>query len=48
MEISQLSSLYLNTYNQYNKILRTRNEYLKILFTNNIADKKYLDILLNN
>ena len=45
MELSQLSSLYLNTYNQYNKILRTRNEYLKILFTNNIADKKYLDIL---
>ncbi len=30
MELSQLSSLYLNTYNQYNKILRTRNEYLKI------------------
>ena len=27
MELSQLSSLYLNTYNQYNKILRTRNEY---------------------
>ena len=45
MELSQLSPLYLNTYNQYNKILKTRNEYLKVLFTNNIADKKYLDIL---
>lgn len=45
MELSQLSPLYLNTYNQYNKILKTRNEYLKVLFTNNIADKRYFDIL---
>ncbi len=45
IELSQLSKTYLNTYNEYNKILKTRNEYLKLLFTNSIADKKYFDIL---
>lgn len=45
IQLSQMSSLYLNTYNEYNKILKTRNEYLKILYNNGIADKKYLDIL---
>ena len=45
IELSQLSSLYLTTYNQYNKLLKTRNEYLKLLFTNGIADKNYFDIL---
>ena len=44
-QLSQLSREYLNTYNQYNKLLKTRNEYLKILFNNNIADKTYLDII---
>ncbi len=45
IELSQLSKSYLNTYNEYNKILKTRNEYLKLLFTSSIADKDYLDIL---
>ena len=45
IQISQLSNLYLNTLNEYNKILKTRNEYLKILFTNSLADKKYFDII---
>lgn len=45
IQISQISKSYLNTYNEYNKILKTRNEYLKILFSNSIADKTYLDIL---
>ena len=45
IQLSQISKVYLNTYNEYNKILKTRNEYLKILFNNSIADKKYLDIL---
>ena len=45
IELSQISKKYLNTYNEYNKILKTRNEYLKILFNNSIADKSYLDIL---
>ncbi|MBQ3436157.1 MAG: DNA replication/repair protein RecF [Bacilli bacterium] len=45
VELSQLSKIYLNTYNEYNKILRTRNEYLKLLYTNSIADTKYLDVL---
>lgn len=45
MELSQISEKYLVTYNEYNKILKTRNEYLKILFTNQIADRNYLDIL---
>ena len=45
IELSQLSKTYLNTYNEYNKILKTRNEYLKLLFTSHIADKNYLDIL---
>ena len=45
MELSQISLEYLKISNEYNKLLKTRNEYLKILFTNNIADKTYLDIL---
>jgi len=45
IQLSQLSKEYLNTYNQYNKLLKTRNEYLKVLFNNNIADKDYLDII---
>lgn len=45
IELSQLSKTYLNTYNEYNKILKTRNEYLKLLFTSSIADKNYLDVL---
>ena len=45
IQLSQISKVYLNTYNEYNKILKTRNEYLKILFSSSIADKKYLDII---
>ena len=45
IQLSQISKKYLNTYNEYNKLLKTRNEYLKILFNNSIADKDYLDIL---
>ena len=45
IQLSQISKSYLNTYNEYNKILKTRNEYLKILFQNSIADKAYLDII---
>jgi len=47
IELSQISNKYLNTLNEYNKILKLRNEYLKILYTNSIADKNYLDILTN-
>lgn len=45
IQLSQISKEYLNTYNEYNKILKTRNEYLKVLFNNSIADKSYLDII---
>ncbi|MBE6157703.1 MAG: DNA replication/repair protein RecF [Firmicutes bacterium] len=45
IELSQMSKIYLNTYNEYNKLLKTRNEYLKILFNNSIADVNYLDII---
>jgi len=45
IQLSQVSRVYLHTYNEYNKILKTRNEYLKVLFSNSIADKKYFDIL---
>ena len=45
IQLSQISKTYLNTYNEYNKLLKTRNEYLKILYNNNIADKNYLDII---
>ena len=45
IELSQISKIYLNTYNEYNKLLKTRNEYLKILFNNSIADINYLDII---
>ena len=45
IELSQISTKYLNTYNEYNKILKMRNEYLKLLLTSSVADKKYLDII---
>ena len=45
IELSQISKKYLNTYNEYNKILKMRNEYLKLLLTSSIADKNYLDII---
>ena len=45
IELSQISKIYLNTYNEYNKLLKTRNEYLKLLLSNSIADKKYLDVI---
>ncbi len=45
IQLCQLSRDYLNTYNEYNKLLKTRNEYLKILFNNSIADVNYLDII---
>ena len=45
IELSQISKVYLNTYNEYNKILKTRNEYLKILYSNSISDKSYLDVI---
>jgi len=45
IQLSQISKIYLNTYNEYNKLLKTRNEYLKILFNNSIADTNYLDVI---
>ncbi len=45
IQLSQVSKVYLNVYNEYNKLLRTRNEYLKVLFQNSIADISYLDII---
>lgn len=45
IQLSQISKVYLNVYNEYNKLLRTRNEYLKVLFQNSIADSSYLDII---
>lgn len=45
IELSQIDSNYLNTYNEFNKILRIRNEYLKMMYSNSLTDKSYLDIL---
>lgn len=45
IQLCQLSTEYLQVYNEYNKLLKTRNEYLKILFNNSIADENYLDII---
>jgi len=45
IEISQLSSDYINIYNEYNKLLKNRNEYLKLLYSNGYADERYFDIL---
>ncbi len=45
IQLSQISKTYLNTYNEYNKILKTRNEYLKILCSNSVADRTYLDVI---
>ena len=47
IQLSQISKVYLNIYNEYNKLLRTRNEYLKVLFQNSIVDSNYLDIITN-
>lgn len=45
IELSQIDKDYLNTYNEFNKILRIRNEYLKMMYSNSLTDKSYLDIL---
>lgn len=45
IELSQISIKYLNTYNEYNKLLKMRNEYLKLLLTSSIADSSYLDVI---
>ena len=45
MELSQISKKYLNTYNEYNKILKMRNEYLKLVMKSSKENKEYLDII---
>ena len=45
VEISQLSNDYINTYNEFNKLLKNRNEYLKVLYSNGYADERYFDVL---
>jgi len=45
VEISQISSSYIQALNEYNKILKTRNEYLKTMYINHLSDTRYLDIL---
>lgn len=44
-ELSQLSTNYFNTINQFNKLLKTRNEYLKKLNNNEYVDMNYFEIL---
>lgn len=43
--LSQKSKFYLNTLNEYNKILKLRNDYIRELSINGNADRRYLDIL---
>lgn len=45
IEISQLSENYINTYNEYNKLLKNRNEFLKLLYSNGYVDERYFDVL---
>ncbi len=45
IELSQISKKYLNTYNEYNKILKMRNEYLKLISNSSKENKIYLDII---
>ena len=45
IEISQLYSNYINTLNDFNKILKQRNEYLKVISNNSEYDSDYLSIL---
>lgn len=45
IQLSQLSNKYLNTLNEYNRLLKNRNEYLKMMLTNSISDKSYFDVL---
>lgn len=44
-QLSQLSTNYFNTINQFNKLLKTRNEYLKKIGNNEYVDMNYFDIL---
>jgi len=48
IELSKLSKVYIQKYNEYNKILKIRNDYLKVLMTSSIADHRYLDIITDN
>lgn len=45
IELSQISKKYLNTYNEYNKLLKMRNEYLKLISNTSKENKIYLDII---
>lgn len=47
IELSQISKKYLNTYNEYNKLLKMRNEYLKLILNSSKENKIYLDIITN-
>lgn len=44
-ELSQLSTNYFDTINQFNKLLKIRNEYLKKMNNNEPVDMKYFEIL---
>jgi len=45
IEISQLYSNYINTLNDFNKILKQRNEYLKVISNKDNCDYDYLNIM---
>ena len=46
IELCQLYNKYLNTLNEYNKILKMRNEYIRKNYSN--IDYNYLDIITDN
>ena len=47
IELSQVSKKYLNTYNEYNKILKMRNEYLKMMLNSSKNNEIYIEIITN-
>jgi DNA replication and repair protein RecF len=48
IELSQISKIYLNKYNEFNKLLKIRNNYLKLMYSNFNKDTRYLDSITEN
>ena len=48
IELSQISKVYLNKYNEFNKLLKIRNNYLKLMYSNFNKDTRYLESITEN
>lgn len=48
IDIGQINRSYVNTLNEFNKILKSRNDYLKMMLINSYSDDRYLNILTDS